>query len=98
YIKDATTLSKNNNFATYAFYNKNFDFISVTPTATTQITVPQDAWYVRFSMLTSAIKTTMLVKGDKLPDTYTPYDIKIPRKYIEKDTTQDNNNYNVDSF
>lgn len=98
YIKDATTLSKNNNFITYAFYNKNFDFISITPTATTQMTVPQNAWYVRFSMLTSAIKTTMLVKGDKLPETYIPYEIKIPSEFIEKEATQDKTDYNIDSF
>ncbi|QEX32039.1 DUF2479 domain-containing protein [Staphylococcus lugdunensis] len=98
YIKDATTLSKNNNFITYAFYNKNFDFISITPTATTQMTVPQNAWYVRFSMLTSAIKTTMLVKGDKLPETYIPYEIKIPNKFIETITPKEVINYNVDYY
>ena len=98
YIKDASTLSKNNNFATYAFYNKSFDFIPITTTATTQITVPQDAWYVRFSMLTSAIKTTMLVKGDKLPETYIPYEIKIPNKFIETITPKEVINYNVDYY
>ncbi|MCI2760211.1 BppU family phage baseplate upper protein [Staphylococcus lugdunensis] len=98
YIKDASTLSKNNNFATYAFYNKSFDFIPITTTATTQITVPQDAWYVRFSMLTSAINSTMLVKSDKVPESYIPYEIKIPSKFIEKEATQDKTDYNIDSF
>ncbi|UZW89865.1 BppU family phage baseplate upper protein [Staphylococcus lugdunensis] len=98
YIKDATTLSKNNNFATYAFYNKNFDFMPITTTATTQMTVPQDAWYIRFSMLTSAINSTMLVKSDKVPESYIPYEIKIPSKFIEKEATQDKTDYNIDSF
>ncbi|MCH8678361.1 BppU family phage baseplate upper protein [Staphylococcus lugdunensis] len=98
YIKDETTLSKNNNFVTYAFYNKNFDFIPITTTATTQITVPQDAWYIRFSMLTSAINSTMLVKSDKVPESYIPYEIKIPSKFIEKEATQDKTDYNIDSF
>ena len=98
YIKDATTLSKNNNFATYAFYNKNFDFMPITTTATTQMTVPQDAWYIRFSMLTSAINSTMLVKSDKVPESYIPYEIKIPSKFIEKEAAQDKTDYNIDSF
>ena len=70
----------------------------ITTTATTQMTVPQDAWYIRFSMLTSAINSTMLVKSDKVPESYIPYEIKIPSKFIEKEATQDKTDYNIDSF
>lgn len=89
YIKGATQLTKSNKNNFYAFYDANKNYIANTNTSTSTITVPSNAIYVRFSGLLSAINTDMLVEGASLPSSYVPYQIYIPKAYLESETNDE---------
>ena len=60
------------------YYDKNKNFLSSfkQQTGTKKITIPQNAYYVRFTMEnrnTNDVNDFMIVKGDTAPSTYSPY-------------------------
>lgn len=82
-VSGETKVTKSTANNLYAFYDANKNFIANTNTNTKTIDVPQNAVYLRFSILKTNIDSEMLVKGDILPSTYIPYKLFIPNDYLE---------------
>lgn len=98
-ITGATSLTKNNTFNLYAFYDSNKNYISNTNTSSNTITVPNYATYVRISANLSALNGTMLVKGQTLPTTFVEYKRYIPSKYLDlSSVTGSSNKVYEDSY
>lgn len=90
------TKSDTNNL--YAFYNSNKQFIANTNTSTSTISVPEGASYVRISILSANLNSTMLVNGETLPTKYVPFKIFIPKSFIETTSTIPESVYGEDNL
>jgi len=75
---------RNNINQHFSWYDANKIYIAnpAAPQMTPIITAPENAKYLRVSVLLTNLDTQMLVKGDTLPSTYAPYQPVIPSKYL----------------
>ena len=86
-IKGATQLTKTSALNLYAFYDENKQMISTSTQNTQTIDVPKNAVYIRISTSYLNVEKEMLVVGASLPDVYVPYQIYIPKEYIENSSS-----------
>lgn len=87
-IKGATQLTKTSALNLYAFYDENRQMVVTTTQNTQTIDVPSNAKYIRISVSYLNLDKEMLVIGDKLPSAYVPYQIFIPKEYIESSSSR----------
>lgn len=89
-IKPNTIYRKSSNLLYYAFYTSDKKYITTTTTSTTTLLTPNNAQYLRVTLNKSEVDSFMVVEGNTLPESYIPYSVNIPSKFVDIDLSEMN--------
>lgn len=94
-VKPSTAYRRNTSYQRIISFDANKNAIAYTSNGVVSITTGEQTKYLRFSFAAQDRSTVMLVEGNTIPDSYIPFNSKIPEVNLELDNCIKKDDTNV---